>query len=881
MSRLPKLRWLPLLLLLLPGLAGAQDEPAAAPDTGEVFDPGVVAPPPAIETIEVVGELENMADVQDEAQAIAAFSSEDLDRANIVNVDALQVAVPGLHVGQSGQEAIVTLRGIGTENASITGEPGVAFHVDGINYAQPAAARVAFFDLETLDVRLGPQGFSGGKNSTSGTINVVTKKPSDEYEVQGDFTLGNYDRVRGRGAINVPFSEFAAARAAFFYEERDGYLDNKLVSNSRDPFDADDFGFRTHLRVNPAESLELLLSYNYFQQGGNGPQSDLVPIYRASVPCAAQGVNVVNPFPNDDAGPSVMPPRAVCNRTVIRPAVPPVCFRDPVTGRIRCTQGTPEVYAFDPAAEDPDPRATYSDFASSQENRFWGWTGHLDWDVPALPGLGETQLKLLGGFQEADQTFDYDADGTDLDFTQIFSARGAKQYSSELQWSGVLGERLEWNTGGFWSRERGMRDLERPLNIPTQTPEVGIFQDTDNTSYSAWLSGGYALADSVELSLGGRWITDEKEAYLLRSTVSTQQGGLERFVGCTGFLDFVVGPSGDIPFKPNPWCSNTFRGTMWGAGIDWRPWNSEDHLLFARIDRGHKSGGFQAGGKGEYQPEKNWAYSVGSKSTFFDGRLQVNLDGFVYQYQDMQLVILDELTLRTENTDARMYGWDLKTVLSPVEGLRLEATVSNLHTETIDYYSLDPANQISAAGSFSDPTAAYNAQRLQIRYLAETYGADDPRGVPYADSTLCFSPPPEFKPNYRCGLTGDKDGLDDFSGNQLSRAPEWKILLAAEYEFPLGRIGSLTPRVQYAWQDDTYFRAFNKDFDLQEAYHQTDAKLIWSSPEQRWQAEAFVTNIEDEAPKQNLFIGARSNGAPPVVWWGAPRFYGFRLGFKY
>ena len=74
---------------------------------------------------------------------------------------------------------------------------------------------------------------------------------------------------------------------------------------------------------------------------------------------------------------------------------------------------------------------------------------------------------------------------------------------------------------------------------------------------------------------------------------------------------------------------------------------------------------------------------------------------------------------------------------------------------------------------------------------------------------------------------------------------------------------------------------FNRDFDLQKAFHQTDAKLIWSSPEQRWDAEVFVTNIEDEAPKQNLFIGSRSNGSPPIVWWGPPRFYGVRVGFKY
>jgi iron complex outermembrane receptor protein len=871
------------LLLLLPGLAAAQ-EPAPETPPPEVEETLVPeAPlPPGVETIEVIGEHENAADVQDEAQAITAFSAEDLDRANIVNIDSLALGVPGLHVGQSGQEAIVTLRGIGTENASITGEPGVAFHVDGVNYAQPAAARVAFFDLETLDVKLGPQGLAGGKNSTSGTINVITKKPTDEYNVEGDLTLGNYDRVRMRGALNVPFAEFGAARLALFHETRDGYLDNKNLSDSRDPFDLDEFGLRGHLRLNPTESVEVLLSYNYFKQGGNGPQSDLVPIHRESVPCS-NTVNAINPFENDDAGPSVLPALARCHPQRIKKAVGPDFFLDE-NGVLRYIY-EPAVYAFVPATEDPDPRATYSDFASSQDNTFWGWTSHLDWDVPELPGLGETQLKLIGGFQDSGQTFDYDSDGTDLPFTELFTERGAYQYSAELQWSGVLGERLEWQTGGLFARERGFRDLVRPQGpFDESPPDTEVVQDTENKSYNAWLSGTYAASESVRLSLGGRWIKDDKRTYLLRSVASTQQAAIDTFSGCSGFLDFVTGPPPDlqnIPSKPNPWCSATYRGTMWGTGIDWRPWGSDNHLLFAKIDRGHKSGGFRAGGRGEYKPEGNWAYSAGSKSTFLDGRLQLNFDGFVYLYDDMQLVVLDELVLRTENTDARMYGWDLKAVAMPYDGLRLEAMVSNLHTETIDYYSLDPANQISATASTSDPVVAANSARLYARYLAETYAVDDPEGKPYVDSEECLTPTSPPVQGYRCGLTGDLNGLDDFSGNQLSRAPEWKVTLSGEYEIPLGTWGSLTPRVQWAWQDDTYFRAFNKDFDLQEAYHQTDAKLIWTSPEQRWEAEAFVLNIEDEAPKQNLFIGARSNGSPPVVWWGPPRFYGFRVGFKY
>jgi iron complex outermembrane receptor protein len=868
--------WLVLLVVLLfPSAGPAQDEgaPDPSPDAGQLNGPETLTPE-GVESITITGKQESAADIQDEAKAITAFTADDLDRANIVNIDSLALNVPGLHVGQSGQQAIVTLRGIGTENASITGEPGVAFQVDGVNFAQPAAARVSFFDLETLDVKLGPQGLAGGKNSTSGTINVITRKPSDEFEIDGDVTFGNYDRVRGRGALNVPLTEFAAARLALYYEDRDGYLDNKFVSDSRDPFDVDDFGLRGHLRLNPTDSLEVLLSYNYYRQDGNGPQADVVPIARDVIPCVPALPNTIDAPLGNNAGPSVMPPRSACNfETIVEQGF----VRDPTTGR---PVFVPQVDRFRPASEDPDPRAVYADFLASQKNRFWGWTGHIDWDVPELPGIGETRLKLLGGFQDTDQQFDYDSDTTDLEFTQLLTERGAYQYSAELQWSGTLGERLDWQTGGLYARERGFRNLERPPTRSTQAPFVGIEQETENTNYGAWLSGTYSVGDSVRLSLGGRWIKDKKRAYLLRSSPDAGEAR-DRFIGCNGsLLERLLPDFSKVPFRPNPWCSETFRGTMWGAGIDWRPWNSSDHLLFARIDRGYKSGGFRAGGRGDYKPEKNWAYSVGSKSEFFDGRLQINLDAFFYKYTDLQLVVLDELVLRTENTDAEMYGWDLKAVAMPFAGMRLEATISNLHTETIDYYTLDPANLISANANV-DPEVQFDAQRLVVRDQTENYDPEDLGGVTYVDSFNCLSPPPNPRQGFRCGDTGDKDGLDDFSGNQLSRAPEWKIMLAAEYEIPMGRFGSLTPRVQYTWQDDTYFRTFNRDFDLQEAYHLTDAKLIWISPEQSWHAEVFVTNIEDEAPIQNLFVGARSNGSPPVAWWGVPRMYGFRLGFRY
>jgi iron complex outermembrane receptor protein len=308
---------------------------------------------------------------------------------------------------------------------------------------------------------------------------------------------------------------------------------------------------------------------------------------------------------------------------------------------------------------------------------------------------------------------------------------------------------------------------------------------------------------------------------------------------------------------------------MWGSALEWRP--ADGHLLYVGIDRGYKSGGFQLGGVGEYGPERIWAYSAGSKSELLDGRLQLNLEAFFYNYSDMQIALIDGTSIRTENADARMYGVELEANAEPIAGLRIGAVIGHLKTETIDYFSLDPATL---------------GNRFLNNFLNERQIAAR-EGENYA-TRLCFEPRLVPLQKLPCGMLNGtieglsfQNGLADYSGNELSRSPEWKLTLHGEYEIPIGRFGSLTPRVNYSWQDDTYFRVFNRDFDLQEAYHKTDAKLLWESPEQRWSAEVFVENIEDNAIKDYILIGSRAFQSPPLAWYSAPRFYGVRVGFKY
>jgi iron complex outermembrane receptor protein len=881
-------------VFVFPEIAPGQAPPSgpnAQDPTAEAPIPAPPVPPSDIEAIEITGEREDT-NVQDEAEAVTRFGMEDLDKLNISNVDGLAANVPGLHVGQQGQAAIITLRGIGTENASITGESGVAFHVDGIYFARPTAARVAFYDIHLLDVKRGPQGLLGGKNSTSGSINVETNDPSQEYEFEGDVLFGNYDRVRSRGAINIPFGEIAAFRTAVFYEDRDGYLDNKAVSDSRDPFDADNFGFRSKLRLTPTDSLDLVLGYNYFKETGNGPQANLVSITKANLDCGSPidpssfPANAVFPpvFQFDPPKRSGYPRNLACGKS-------PVYLSDANGELLRWPNGSlrtaGEVYT--PASEARNARQIYTDTLAAQDDRYWGTHAHLTWDAPEIPLLGATRIDLRGGYQRTENGFDWDFDATDSTVVQfpLQTSSLSHEHVADARWSGTaLDERLEWQTSFFFARERAdasNRTLGFSLDETTgegSTTDLLTEQSVENKSYGAALHGAYQIGDAVTLKLGGRWVKDRKRSFLARLVA-------DKFIVCTGKEGFNItqNPDGTRQFPPFiPDCDLTDRGTMWSSALEWRP--ADGHLLYVGIDRGFKSAGFQLGGVGEYGTEKIWAYSAGSKSELFDGRLQLSLEGFFYRYYDMQIALIDGTAIRTENANARMYGLELEANAEPIEGLRLGALIGHLKTETIDYLSLDPATLGRTLAS-RNLLARFEAERLGRDFATQTCYTNripgtfyDARGAPAFKGVAC---------GLMNGLVVDSDnssatytnGLVDYSGNELSRSPKWKATLRGEYEIPLGRFGSLTPHVQYTWQDDTYFRAFNQDFDLQEAYHKTDAKLLWQSPEQHWSAELFIENIENEAVIDYLLIGSRAFQSPPLAWYNAPRFYGVRVGFKY
>ena len=208
--------------------------------------------------------------VQETAIAITAYSDEMLAVRGIESLEDLQFSAPNLVISENSQSPVsyAYIRGIGSDQLVAGFDPGVAYHVDGVYVGQPSSMPGDMWDLERVEVLRGPQGTLYGRNTTGGSINVITKEPVAGFEAYGDITAGNFGRQRFRGAINNG-SEKVAFRLAFIQDEDDGYQDNAVGSNG-DKTDYSSVRAKVKFQIN--DRTELVLSAQRFENDGQMSQ---------------------------------------------------------------------------------------------------------------------------------------------------------------------------------------------------------------------------------------------------------------------------------------------------------------------------------------------------------------------------------------------------------------------------------------------------------------------------------------------------------------------------------------------------------------------------------------------------------------------------------
>ena len=79
-----------------------------------------------------------------------------------------------------------------------------------------------------------------GRNATGGSVNVITKGPSEELLGDIRVTLGSENMRELEGGISGSLSDNLTGRVAFISSERDGFEKNVVTGN--DVLDRDEAG---------------------------------------------------------------------------------------------------------------------------------------------------------------------------------------------------------------------------------------------------------------------------------------------------------------------------------------------------------------------------------------------------------------------------------------------------------------------------------------------------------------------------------------------------------------------------------------------------------------------------------------------------------------
>ena len=224
------------------------------------------APRTAVETVTVTSSKLGGADVQSIPIAITALSQEQLTATQTAGGPDLVKQVPNLTFTKTNFTGYsIQIRGIGTQAISVTTDPAVAIALNDIPFIRNHFFEQEFYDLSQAEVLRGPQGTLYGRNATAGVVDLVTAKPTDQFEAMASGDIGNYKNRRLEGMINIPVvDDRLDIRVAGEWTKRDGYSLNELTG---EPIDGRDlWSGRLSIGVKPFQNLQTTLVWEHFSE---------------------------------------------------------------------------------------------------------------------------------------------------------------------------------------------------------------------------------------------------------------------------------------------------------------------------------------------------------------------------------------------------------------------------------------------------------------------------------------------------------------------------------------------------------------------------------------------------------------------------------------
>ncbi|MDB5433249.1 MAG: TonB-dependent receptor, partial [Caulobacter sp.] len=683
------------------------------------------------------------------------------------------------------------IRGVGSKLVATSGDAGTGIHLNNAPLTANNLFETEFYDVERVEVLRGPQGTLYGRNATGGVVNIITAKPTHDFEAMVRLEAGNYGARKFRAMVNLPLGDVFSLRVAGTSLKRDGFGINTVTGNDAD--DRNLYGFRVTVGFQPSDNFKAFFMYDKFHESDNRSRIGKQYCTKDLGPSTVGGVAYA-------AGPAGVVERGFftqgCSATALDSpgALGTVQSQGTLGGLFGMLGGFQTGDAYAGKMQDPNVRNIESSFDPIYRANTDIFEFNIDWDlndslkltaltswsksdlftrqdynrytpssnfnvVPnpvnalaAVPGYAGIYAAVFpGGFINDPQN------GSSNRFTTSDISSGyTKQFTQEIRLQSNFDGPVNFNVGGIFLDYRatgdyyvmfntgtGFYQVENAIGLtsvaidPNKTPNRSGRNYYDSyspyhlKSRAAFGEVYYKMAENFKWTLGLRYTDDDK--VVENHTV-------------------VLGLNG-AGVAPAVFQGVRFKETTGRFGFDWKPelGFTNQTLVYAFISKGYKAGGLNSPctvapgvicGNPTFAPEFVNAFEIGTKNTLLDGTLVVNLTGFYYDYKGYQVSKIVNRASTNENIDAKIKGAEFESVWSPVHGLRLNTSVGYLDTEISKGSSIDTFNrtQSNALLTVVKSSTASNCV-LTTAGAAAALGGANFLGNPFALTKACSIAP--------------------------------------------------------------------------------------------------------------------------------------------
>ena len=175
--------------------------------------------------------------LQDTPVSVTALNENLLRQRQIERTIDIAQSVPGLYINNisaSPSSLVVFLRGAGEQTGGLaTAESPVGIYLDDVYLARLANGNLDLADVERIEVLRGPQGTLYGRNTMTGALKIVTRRPGDTLWVRAEAGYGRFDQTRFKAAVSGPVGNGVGGLVSGYYSDRDGWFDNLGVDPKR------------------------------------------------------------------------------------------------------------------------------------------------------------------------------------------------------------------------------------------------------------------------------------------------------------------------------------------------------------------------------------------------------------------------------------------------------------------------------------------------------------------------------------------------------------------------------------------------------------------------------------------------------------------------